>query len=364
MWIWQQPDWPQLRYDAQAVLPHLETCVQHIAPLTALAANLEAAQRLDWEAAVLLDETLATAQIEGEQLDRASVRSSIANHLGLGRASTRDKKADGLVEVLLQAIRSSDQALNHARLKAWQQMLFPEAPLIGELTRGEYRDGPMSVQSGRYGRQKIHFTAPGDNRPAVSAEMTTFLTWLNAARPGYVHAALAKFFFVTIHPFDDGNGRLSRVIAEKCLAQAEHTTLRLYSLSSVIERRRGEYYDLLEQCQRGTTDVTAWVCWFLDAVTEAGRDAGGHFQRLILRTRFWQQHQNTPFNDRQRKLLKRLLETSDFANGISRQKYRALAKTSEATAARDLADLVDKKVLVPHGEGRGRRYGLAELLED
>ncbi|MCP4700230.1 MAG: Fic family protein [Gammaproteobacteria bacterium] len=360
MWIWQQAEWPRLRYDAQAVLPHLEACARRIAPLAELAGSLEVAQRLDWEAAILLDETLATAKIEGEQLDRASVRSSIANCLGLGRASQRNKKTDGLVEVLLQAIRNSDKALSHIQLKAWQQMLFPQPPLIGELTRGDYRNGPMCVRSGRYGRQKTHFVAPGDSRQAVTAEMEQFLHWLNAgtAQSGYIRAALAKFHFVTIHPFDDGNGRLSRVIAEKCLGQAEHTRLRLYSLSGVIERRRGEYYDQLERCQRGTTDITAWVCWFLDAAAEAGQEAGTHFQRLISRTRFWQQHQNTLFNSRQVKLLKRLLETTDFADGISRHKYRSLVKTSEATAARDLADLVEKKVFVPKGEGRGRRYCL------
>lgn len=151
---------------------------------------------------------------------------------------------------------------------------------------------------------------------------------------------------------------MSRVVAEKCLAQAEGTTLRLYSLSSVIERRRGEYYEILEQCQRGTPEVTVWICWFLDAVAEAGKDARAHFQRLVACTRFWRQHRDTLFNGRQIKLLKRLLETTDFADGISRRKYRALVKTSEATAARDLADLVDKKVLLPAGEGRGRRYYL------
>lgn len=218
-----------------------------------------------------------------------------------------------------------------------------------------------AVQSGRYGKETIHFVAPGQTRSEVEAEMIVFLQWLNAntQAEGYIRAAIAKFHFVTIHPFDDCNGRLSRIIAERCLAEFEGTDLRLYSLSHVIERNRSDYYNLLEQCQRGNGDITQWVNWFLDIVTEAGKEAGGHFQRLMKRTQFWQVHQEVLFNERQLKLLKRLLESSDFTDGISRKKYCALTRTSDATAARDLSDLVDKGVLMPLGAGRGRRYQLS-----
>lgn len=265
--------------------------------------------------------------------------------------------------MLLQAIRSSDQALTAQQLKAWHQMMFPVQPTLGEITVGDYRDEAMQVQSGRYGKAKIHFIAPGNTRADVTVEMAQFLAWLNTKTDHsgyirYIRAAIAKFYFVTIHPFDDGNGRLSRVIAERCLAEFEGTDLRLYSLSHVIERKRAEYYDLLETCQRGTGDITQWIIWFLNAVREAGEEASQHFQRLNLRNQFWQKHSDTPFNERQLKLLNRLLETSDFADGVSRKKYRALTRTTDPTAARDLSDLVAKGVLAPIGEGRGRRYQL------
>ena len=360
MWVWEQESWPNLTYDSERVLPHLEKCVQQISPLKTLAQSLAFEQRLDWESAVLLDETLATAGIEGEQLDRESVRSSIANKLGIGTVSRIDRFTDGLVEVLLQAIRSSDKPLTDQQLKAWHQMMFPVPPIIGEITVGDYRNEAMSVQSGRYGKAKIHFVAPGNTHAEVGAEVIRFLKWLNAqpATSGYIRAAIANFYFVTIHPFDDGNGRLSRIIAERCLAEFEGTDLRLYSLSHVIERKRSEYYDLLEKCQRGTGDITEWIIWFLDAVSESGQEASQHFQRLNKRTQFWQKHSETIFNERQLKLLNRLFETSDFADGISRKKYCALTRTSEPTAARDLSDLVVKNALEPVGEGRGRKYQL------
>ena len=362
MWVWQQTNWPHLSYDAASVLPHLERCVQQIAPLKTLANSLALEQRLDWESSVLLDETLATAQIEGEQLDRDSVRSSIANKLGVGEVSRIDRSTDGLVEVLLQAIRWSQTSLSHLQLKAWHQMMFPVPQILEDITIGDYRNESVRVKSGRFGKEKIHFVAPGEKHAEVELAMTHFLEWLNAKTQveGYIRAAIAKFHFVTIHPFDDGNGRLSRIIAERCLAEFEGTNLRLYSLSHAIERNRSEYNTLLEQCQRGDGNITEWVNWFLDIVAEAGQDAKGHFQRLIQRTQFWQNHRDVTFNERQLKLLKRLLDTSDFADGISRKKYCALTRTSDATAARDLGDLVSKNVLSPFGEGRGRRYQLTQ----
>lgn len=360
MWIWEQPDWPLLTYDEKTLIPYLERCIQHVAPLKALAATLEFEQRLDWESAILLDETLATARIEGELLDRESVRSSIANKLGIGCASRLDRHVDGLVEVLLQAIRFSNQLLTHDQLKTWHQMIFPVAPLLGKLTIGDYRDEAVQVQSGRHGKETIHFVAPAEQRKQVWQEMERFLQWLNHAHidSAYVRAALAKFYFVTIHPFEDGNGRLSRIIAERCLAQAEQTTLRLYSLSSRIELHRAAYYNILERCQSGNGDVTEWICWFLEVLAEAASEGRLQFQRLVGRTRFWQQHQAVVFNERQLKLLKRMLEKADFVDGISRQKYRHLTHSSDATAARDLVDLVEKGLLVALGEGRGRRYQL------
>lgn len=367
MWIWQQATWPNFTYDKSLVMPKLESCVQAVSPLKSLSSMLSVEQRLDWEAAILLDETLASAKIEGEHYDRDSVRSSIVNKLGIGKGSKFNKQSDAMVELLLSAIRNSSQPLSHDLLKHWHHTLFPVAPTVTPMTIGDYRDDEMQIISGRYGKQKVHFQAPSDNLDGVTAEMQTFFDWLNnhEEESTFVRAAIAKFWFVTIHPFDDGNGRLSRIIAERCLAEAEDTDLRLFSLSTAIEANRYAYYEQLEAHQRCTPvdaqqtdplDLTNWIVWFLAMVESAALDAKKEFERVMETTRFWQSHQLTNFNERQRKLLKRLLETKDFSDGISRKKYKALTKTTDATAVRDISDLVTKGVIEPIGEGRSRKY--------
>lgn len=373
LYIWQNKNWPNFTYDQAAVMTRLESCIQAVSPLKQLSAVLSDEQRLDWEAAILLDETLASAKIEGELYDRDSVRSSIVNKLGIGKGSKFNKQSDAMVELLLSAIRSTEQPITHQVVKQWHQILFPVAPIITPMTIGDYRDDTMQIVSGQYGKQKIHFEAPGKVKSEVEQEMDRFFHWLNtsADESTFIRAAIAKFWFVTIHPFDDGNGRLSRIIAERCLAEAEHTNLRLFSLSSAFETHRNEYYQQLENhqgCQmkslKSTTensdglDLTAWIVWFLSMVEIAALDAKKEFERVMQTTHFWQRHQQTLINIRQQKLIVRLLETTDFSDGISRKKYKALTKTTDATAARDIADLVEKKILVPVGEGRSRHYFL------
>ncbi|MFT6992515.1 MAG: Fic family protein [Paraglaciecola sp.] len=241
------------------------------------------------------------------------------------------------------------------------------------MTIGGYRDDTMQIVSGQYGKQKIHFEAPGKVKSEVEQEMHRFFHWLNtsADESTFIRAAIAKFWFVTIHPFDDGNGLLSRLIAERCLAEAEHTNLRLFSLSSAFETHRNEYYQKLENPQRcqieslksmtensDGLDLTAWIVWFLSMVEIAAIDTKKELERVMQPTHFWQRHQQTLLNIRQQKLIVRLLETTDFSEGVSGKKYKALTKTTDATAARDIADLVEKKILVSVGEGRSRHYFL------
>lgn len=371
MWIWQQPAWPNFTYNKSLVMPKLESCVRAVSPLKQLSAMLTVEQQLDWEAAILLDETLASAKIEGEHYDRDSVRSSIVNKLGLSLDKSKgnkfNKQSDAMVELLLSAIRNSAQPMTHELLKHWHQTLFPVAPTVTPITIGEYRDDEMQIISGRYGKQTVHFQAPCNNRDELNNEMTAFFDWLNSyeQESTFVKAAIAKFWFVTVHPFDDGNGRLSRVIAERSLAQAEDTNLRLFSLSSAIERNRSEYYEQLEKhqsCQLANDqqfsplDLTQWVIWFLSMVESAALDAKKEFERVMETTRFWQAHQDINFNERQKSMLNRLLETNDFSDGISRKKYKALVKTTDATAVRDITALVENGVLEPIGEGRSRKY--------
>jgi len=361
LYIWQSKNWPNFTYDNKKVMARLESCIQAVSPLKHLSKVLSHDQQLDWEAAILLDETLASGKIEGELYDRDSVRSSIVNKLGIRTGNKFNKQSDAMVELLLSAIRSSDQPITHDVIKQWHHILFPVAPLVTPLTIGDYRNDTMQIISGQYGKQKIHFEAPAKIKSEVEQEMESFFHWLNTSSNDstFIRAAIAKFWFVTIHPFDDGNGRLSRIIAERCLAEAEDTNLRLFSLSSAFESHHNEYYEQLENHQRyqsDNLDLTQWIIWFLSMVEIAAIDAKKEFERVMQTTTFWQKHQEAIINLRQKKLIARLLETNDFNDGISRKKYKALAKTTDATAARDIADLVEKEMLTPVGEGRSRRY--------
>ncbi|NOQ81740.1 MAG: DUF4172 domain-containing protein [Methylophaga sp.] len=359
-WVWQQGGWPNFTFEVAQILPDLELLLRAVAPLELLASELDQDKQLNLESLVLLDEALATAKIEGEILDRESVRSSIAKRLGIGNVKRTSRSAEAFVDVLLESIRSYDKPLSNTLLFQWHNKMFYEKPILNTMLIGEYRNETMQIISGAFGKQKIHFEAPCDNQQCVMEEMNHFLSWFNADEKDvsiYIKAAIAKFWFVTIHPFDDGNGRLSRVIAERCLASAEGTGVRLYSISNEIEKNKNEYYSLLEKCQRASNlNLTEWIVWFLQQITSAAKASMGRLDKIRLTTIFWDKNRDVPFNSRQTKLISRLLETDDFEQGISRSKYKSLARTTDITAARDLKDLVDKTILSPVGEGRGRKY--------
>jgi len=365
-WIWTNTSWPNFGFEANLVMPELEKVIQTVAPLNALAIELNQEKQLTLESVTLLEETLSTAKIEGEFLDRESVRSSIAKRLGVGQVKRTSRSAEAFVDLLLEAVRTYKEPLTHKILKKWHHAMFFEKPLLNDVLVGDYRNEAMQIISGAYGKQKLHYQAPCDNQACVSHEMKLFLTWFNQnqALSGYIKAAIAKFWFVTIHPFDDGNGRLSRLIAERVLANNESNPARLYSISTQIEKNRHEYYDLLERIQRSKAgvsgqklDLTEWIIWFLQQIDCAAQASMKHLDKIRLSTRFWDDHRAVAFNPRQTKLLIRLLETDDFEpNGVARHKYKSMTHTTDITAARDLKDLVDKKILKPIGEGRSRKY--------
>lgn len=360
MWIWQQENWPQLTFKPEKVWPIVEQVVRTVAPLNHLAQQLDESKRLTLESQILLEEAMSTAQIEGELLDRESVRSSIANRLGVGQSSRLSKSSQAFVDVLLESIRGCDTPLLEQDLFRWHNWMFMEKPVLYEMAIGDYRDDVMQVVSGRFGKQTVHFEAPCDTRDCVRVQMRALLDYVNTPSETslYVKAALAKFWFVTVHPFDDGNGRFSRILAERLLAKAENTTIRLYSLSAEIDRHKAEYYQVLEHCQKGSLDITDWVVWFLRRVLAAAQHSYARLEKIQQATVFWDKNRGCALNERQRKLLIRLLETEDFAEGIARQKYKSLAHTTDATAARDLKDLVDKGVLYSTGKARATRYHL------
>jgi len=362
MWIWQQSNWPNFEYDAEIVMLALSDAISHVAPLMLLANELDQDKKLALESKSLLDEALSSAKIEGEILDRDSVRSSIANRLGIGKVGKMSRNSTAFIDVLLESVRSSSSVLTKQDLFKWHGMMFLDKPILDDLIIGDYRKSQMKVVSGRYGKERVHFEAPCLDYQCVGDEMNVFLNWLKSdnIESGYIKAAIAKFYFVTIHPFDDGNGRFSRMIAERCLADAENTNIRLYSLSTEMEKNKNEYYEVLERCQKGELDVTQWIVWFLEQVKLAAQNSMHKLNKIRNTTLFWDNNRNISMNDRQRKLVVRLLETEDFTDGISRKKYKNLVGTTDITAARDLIDLSNKGILISSGGGRSTKYHIYE----
>jgi Fic family protein len=362
-WIWQHPGWPGLTWDEARLAPSLSAARLAQGKVLGAARLLDTGLTREAMAVILAEDGLTTSAIEGETLDPASVRSSVARRLGLQTAGLPKppRAVDGLIEVLLDATRNHSQPLTAERLSAWQAALFPtgysglNAIRIGML-RG---DEPMQVISGGIGRERLHFLAPP--RAELAAQLEHFLLWFNSASgnvDGLVRAGLAHLWFVTLHPYEDGNGRLARALTDMALSQDEGMTMRLFSLSAQILRERDAYYRMLEQTQRGGLDVTEWLAWFLAQVAAAATAAEQTVTHTMGKARFWLRHQTTHLNERQRKALNRLLDAGPdgFEGGINTRKYVSLTKASRATAYRELADMVDKGCLQADSKG-GRSSG-------
>lgn len=362
-WIWQQPDWPQFWWDDSRLAPFLANARLAQGKVIGAARMLDGNLSLEAAAAILAEDGLTTSAIEGEQLDLASVRSSVARRLGLPTAGLPSPRraVDGLIDVLLDATRGYGQPLTAERLCGWQAALFPTGfSGLHTIRVGELRgDEPMQVVSGVVGHEKVHFLAPSRDR--LDAELGAFLAWFNAPPAGFdglIRAGLSHFWFVTLHPFEDGNGRLARAIGDMALSQDEHLPMRLFSLSAQMLRERENYYRILEQTQRGGMDVTEWLTWFLAQVQAAATAAEHTVANTLNKARFWLRHQATHLNERQRKVLNRLLDAGEdgFEGGINTRKYMSLTKTSRATAYRELADMVEKGCMHPIAKG-GRSSG-------
>ena len=371
-WIWQQPDWPQFRWKGSALAPLLE---QARTARQELLSRLEALEPpLDREAisALLGRESLGTAAIEGELLDPGQVRSSIARRLRLPLAEGRpaaSAQVEGLLDVLMEATSTLAVPLTQDRLNHWHQRLFAAGPDgLRAMRIGELRDeAPMQVLSGAIGRERLHFEAPP--RDQLERQLEAFLDWVAsppAQLDGLLRAGLAHLWFLTLHPYEDGNGRLARAItdrllAQDCRAQAQQALSgRALGISAQILREREGYYTALERCQRGDLDVTGWLSWFLEQLTAAAATNGAVIDAVRRKTAFWWSHRHSGFNSRQQKLLNRLLdaEPEGFTGGMTLRKVIGLTKVSRATAWRDLAALVELQAIEPIGEGRSRAYRL------
>jgi len=322
------------------------------------AGMLDPALTLDADVSILVEDGVQTSAIEGERLDLDAVRSSVARHLGLPTAGlpAPSRAIDGLIDVLLDATRRFDAPLTLERLLGWQAALFPTGYSgLRAIRSGQLRGSePMEVVSGGVGGERVHFLAPPRER--LPAELARFLGWF--AEPskdldGLVLAGTAHLWFITLHPFEDGNGRLARAVTDMAIARDERRPMRLFSLSAQIQRRRSAYYKILERTQREDLDVTPWLVWFLEQVEDAAAQAHSIVARTLGKARFWLRFQAVEINERQRKVLNRLLGSGPqgFAGGITNRKYMGLTRTSRATAWRELSDLVAKGCLVPTAKG-------------
>jgi Fic family protein len=359
-YIWQNRDWTDFSWQSDALLPLLGEARQTQGRILARARSLGFALTHEAQAEVLTEEAVKTSAIEGEVLNRDSVRSSVARHLGLPQAGLprAERPVDGLVEILLDATKNYEKPLTDKRLKGWQAALFPTGYSgLHKIRAGKWRDMDVRVVSGPVGRERIHFQAPDADR--VDQEIRSFLVWWEKSlgnTEGFLRAAIAHFWFVTIHPFEDGNGRIARVLTDMALAQDERLPARFYSLSSQILEERNAYYDVLEKSSQSGRDITAWLKWFLGCLVRAMEKSEHLIAKVLTKAEFWQRHSQTIMNERQRKVVNRLLDAGagQFQGGLTTRKYVSLTRTSRATAFREISDLVEKKVLIQNPESKGR----------
>ncbi|WAC74930.1 Fic family protein [Roseateles sp. SL47] len=350
LYIWQAPVWPQWRYDLSALAQPMAQVSRAQGLLLGRMADVGMSLQDEASLAALTDDVLKTSEIEGEHLNVASVRSSIARRLGvdIGSLAPVDRHVEGVVDMVLDATTRHAAPLTRERLFAWHAGLFPTGYSgLTRITTAAWRDdaqGPMQVESGPIGRQRVHFEAPPAER--LDADMDALLNWLNdpaPADPALIRAGLGHLWFVTIHPFDDGNGRVARAVGDLLLARADGSSQRFYSLSAQIQRERKAYYDILERTQKGSLDVTEWLRWFLDMLDQALSQALSVLDAVLFKARFWQGLQGAALNERQIKVLNRLLD--GFEGKLTTSKWAALAKCSADTALRDISDLIDRGVL-------------------
>ena len=367
-YIWQASDWPAWRFDLAALAEPMAQVSRAQGLLLGRLADVGMALRNQASLTALTEDVVKTSEIEGEQLNVESVRSSIARRLGvdIGALAPVDRHVEGVVEMVLDATANCQVPVSRERLFGWHAALFPTGYSgRSKIKVGNWRDdatGPMQVVSGPIGRQRVHFEAPPADR--LEAETGRFLGWLNAPsnEPPLIKAGLGHLWFVTLHPFDDGNGRIARAIGDLLLSRADGSPQRFYSLSAQIQRERKAYYDILERVQKHSMDATEWLAWFLDALLRAVDQAQHTLDVVLAKVRFWQRWATMPLNERQVKLLNKLLD--GFEGKLTSSKWAAIAKCSPDTALRDINDLLARGVLrKSDAGGRSTSYELNDLPE-
>lgn len=364
-YIHQLPGWPRFTWDQRGLAQQLAAVRHHQGRLIGRMQALGLAPRAEAVLQTLTEDVLKSSEIEGEILDEDAVRSSIARRLGMEVAGLppADRHVEGVVEMMVDATQKFSERLTEERLLAWHASLFPTGRSgMRRIVVGAWRDdksGPMQVVSGVEGREHVHYEAPAAVR--LDAEMKSFLDWFNGEEDidPVLKAALAHLWFVTIHPFDDGNGRIARAIADMSLARSEDSPQRFYSMSAQIGLERKAYYDMLEATQKDDLDVTPWIEWFLGCLDRAFGGTEKTLAIVFRKAEFWKQNAAASLNDRQRDVLNRLLD--GFDGKLTSSKWAAVEKCSSDTALRDIADLVERGFLRKNeGGGRSTSYSLVE----
>lgn len=363
-YIWQQKAWPKFTWSDSLIIEHLSRVRRLQGKILVLGQSLG----LESQAQILISDVKETSAIEGEKLDHLTIRSSVARRLGLSTAGLpkEQRYIEGIVEMLLDATENHGKELSANRLKGWQASLFSTGfSGIQKITVGDWRKSkePMQVISGRLGKIKIHYTAPESKN--VAKEMKLFLEWFNKKQKldGIIRAAIAHFWFVTIHPFEDGNGRIARAISDMALSQDEELKKRFYSLSAQISSTREDYYKILETTQKGSLDITNWIIWFINSLEKAMENSEALINKAILIGEFWKNNSEIELSSRQKKVLQKMLEEepNGFLGGMTNKKYVSITRTSPASAKRDLADLEEKGLLKRNSSG-GRSVSYKIIL--
>ncbi len=367
-YIHQLPDWPNFEWDSASLVEPLSQVRLRQGRLLGRMLTRGFSQRDEAELQTLTQDVVKSSEIEGEILKPDQVRSSIARRLGIdiGAVHPTDRRVDGVVDMSLEATRNFADPLSKERLFRWHRALFPDPS--PRMIVGSWRtdaQGPMQVVSGAIGSERVHYEAPPAD--GLDAEMTEFFDGVN--RPGDVDpvlkAGLAHLWFVTLHPFDDGNGRIARAIADWALARSENSPRRYYSLSAQIQRERKDYYAILERTQKGTLEISRWMLWFLACMDRAIAGAESSLDAVLRKDRFWNRYSPAVTNDRQRKILNKLLD-GELEGKLTSSKWAKMSKCSQDTAGRDIQALLDGAILVKDGAGgRSTSYSLRQgILDD
>ncbi len=355
MYIHQSKDWPYFNWDNNTLLPYVSKVRDLQGRLIGRMESLGFELREEAVLETLTDDIVKSSAIEGKFLNPDEVRSSVARRLGLDISGLAESSLDleGLVEMMLDATQKYEAPLTKDRLCGWHAALFPTGRSgMYKITVGAWRNdeqGPMQVVSGPMGSEKVHYTAPESKR--LESEMNLFIQWFNSdnGMEPVIKSAISHLWFVSIHPFDDGNGRIARAVANSQLARADRTKQRFYSMSAQIMKSKKEYYSILESTQKGSLDVSQWLVWYFERLIEALESTDEALSKVLVKARFWEIHKTTQLNERQLKMINILL--GDFIGKMHSSKWAKMTKVHRDTARRDIQDLIEKGILSDSGEG-------------